>query len=60
MEQEIKCHAARTWSGWEGKITILYGEIFHEAFRTGIIRETKTEALQDAERMKEEIKKGQR
>jgi len=52
MKQEIKCRADRTWSGWEGKITVN-----GETFRSGIIRQTKKAALQDAERMKEEIKK---
>jgi len=55
MEQEIKCRADRTWSGWEGKITVN-----GETFRSGIIRQTKDEALGDAKRLKEELEKGQR
>jgi hypothetical protein len=55
MEQEIKCYATRVWLGWEGKITVN-----SETFRSGIIRYTKTEALQDAKRIKEELEKGQR
>ena len=55
MKQEIKCRAERTWSGWEGKITVN-----GETFRSGIIRQTKGEALKDAERIKEELEKGQR
>jgi hypothetical protein len=50
MEQEIKCRAARTWSGWEGKTTVN-----GETFRSGIIRQTKKAALHDAERIKEKL-----
>ncbi len=56
MKQDIQCYAARTWAGWEGKITMPSGEVY----RSGLIRETKVEALQDAECMKEELEQGQR
>ena len=55
MKQEIKCRADRTWSGWEGKTTVN-----GETFRSGIIRQTKKAALQDAQQMKEKLEKGQR
>jgi hypothetical protein len=54
MKDSIKCKAQKKWTGWQGIITISSGE----SFQSGIIRETKEEALCDAERMREELLNG--
>jgi hypothetical protein len=55
---EYKCTTERRWEldlpRWEGIVIDPYGEVFH----TGYLRVSKYEALQDAERLADELKTG--
>lgn len=56
--KKYKCIAERRWEldlvRWEGKVIDLNAKVY----KTGIIRTTKEQALQDAERLAEELQTG--
>ena len=51
-KEKITCSTRRLWVGWEGTVMV-----DKNVYRTGIIRETKSEALQDAKKVREELEK---